>query len=142
MSKFDLLKGYWQVPLTKQAQELSAFITPDGLFQFCVMPFGLKNGPATFQRLMNNVIHGLEGCDVYIDDLVLYSQHWEDHKQLLKNFFGRLQDANLTISLHKSDFCGVRVVFLGHIAGQGEVSPVHPRLMPLLISTHQGISMK
>ena len=124
VSKFDLLKGYWQVPLTKRAQELSAFITPDGLFQYRVMPFGLKNAPATFQRMMNNVIHGLEGCDAYIDDLVLYSQCWEDHKQLLKKFFGRLQDANLTVNLHKSEFCRARVVFLGHIVGQGEVSPV------------------
>ena len=124
VSKFDLLKGYWQVPLTKRAQELSAFVTPDGLFQYRVMPFGLKNAPATFQRMMNNVIHGLEGCDAYIDDLVLYSQCWEDHKQLLKKFFGRLQDANLTVNLHKSEFCRARVVFLGHIVGQGEVSPV------------------
>ena len=124
VSKFDLLKGYWQVPLTKRAQELSAFVTPDGLFQYRVMPFGLKNAPATFQRMMNNVIHGLEGCDAYIDDLVLYSQCWEDHKQLLKKFFDRLQDANLTVNLHKSEFCRARVVFLGHIVGQGEVSPV------------------
>ena len=89
-SEFDLLKGYWQVPLTKQVQELSAFITPDGLFQYCVKPFGLKNASATFQRMMINVIHGLEGCDAYIDDLVLYSQCWEDYEHLLKKIFGRL----------------------------------------------------
>ena len=124
VSKFDLLKVYWQVPLTKRTQELSAFVTPDGLFQYRVMPFGLKNAPATFQRMMNNVIHGLEGCDACIDDLVLYSESWEDHKQLLKRFFSRLRDANLTVNLHKSKFCRARVVFLGYIVGQGEVSPV------------------
>ena len=126
MSKFDLLKGYWQVPLTKRAQELSAFVTADGLFQYRVMPIGLKNAPTTFQRMMNSVIHGLEGCDAYIDNLVLYSESWEDHKQLLKRFFSRLQNANLMVNLHKNEFCRARVVFLGHIVGQGEISLVSP----------------
>lgn len=51
--KFDLLKGYWQVPLSKRAQEIAAFITPSGLYSYTVMLFGLRNAPATFQRLMN-----------------------------------------------------------------------------------------
>lgn len=55
VSKFDLLKGYWQVPLTPRAQEISSFITPFGLFSYSVMSFGLRNAPATFQRLMNRV---------------------------------------------------------------------------------------
>ncbi|CAC5364330.1 unnamed protein product [Mytilus coruscus] len=56
VSKFDLLKGYWQVPLTQRAREISAFVTPDGLFQYTVMPFGMKGAPATFQSMINNVI--------------------------------------------------------------------------------------
>src|SRR4029434_996346 len=68
VSKFDLLKGYYQVKLTPRAQEVSAFITPSGLFSYRVMSFGLRNAPATFQRLMNRVISGLEGCGVYLDD--------------------------------------------------------------------------
>jgi hypothetical protein len=62
ISKFDLLKGYWHVPLSKRAQETSAFITPSGLYSYCVMPFGLRNAPATFQRLMNKVVGGLCVC--------------------------------------------------------------------------------
>ena len=100
------------MPLTKQTQELSAFVTPDGLFQYCVMPFGMKNAPATFQRVINSVISGMEGFDAYIDDLVLYSGNWEDHIQLLRKFFGRLRDAHLTVNLSKSEFCRARVVFL------------------------------
>ena len=56
VTKFDLLKGFWQVPLTDRAKEVSAFATPNGLHQYKVMPFGMKNSPATFQRLVNNVI--------------------------------------------------------------------------------------
>ena len=73
VTKFDLLKGFWQVPLTDRAKEVSAFATPNGLYQYKVMPFGMKNSPATFQRLVNNVICGLDGCDAYIDDVIIYS---------------------------------------------------------------------
>ena len=53
--KFDLLKGFWQVPLTDKAKEVSAFATPNGPYQYKAMPFGMKNFPATFQRLLNNI---------------------------------------------------------------------------------------
>ena len=77
VTKFDLLKGFWQVPLTDRAKEVSAFATPNGLYQYKVMPFGMKNSPATFQRLVNNVICGLDGCDAYIDDVIIYSDSLE-----------------------------------------------------------------
>ena len=56
VSKFDLLKGFWQIPLSERAKEISAFATPHGLYQYKVMPFGMKNSPATFQRLINRLI--------------------------------------------------------------------------------------
>jgi len=74
--------------------------------------------------MMNKVISGLDGCEAYIDDLVLYSASWEEHVKLLREFFRRLRDAHLTVNLSKSEFCRARVVFLGHIVGQGEVAPV------------------
>ena len=64
VSKFDLLKGYYQVPLTPRAQEISAFITLSGLYSYTSMSFGLRNTPSTFQRLMIRVVLGLEGCSV------------------------------------------------------------------------------
>lgn len=73
VTKFDLLKGFWQVPLTHRAKEISAFVTSDGLYQYKVMPFGIKNSPASFQRLINKVIVDLEGCEAYIDDVIIYS---------------------------------------------------------------------
>ena len=53
---FDLLKGYWQVRLNQRAREISAFVTPSGLYQYKVMPFGMKNAPATFQRMVNKLV--------------------------------------------------------------------------------------
>ena len=71
MSKFDLLKGFEQIPLTVKAKEISALVTSDGLFQSKVMPFGMKNSPATFQRLVNKVISGLDGVGAYGDDAII-----------------------------------------------------------------------
>ena len=62
VTKLDLLNGYWQVPRTARAKVISSFVTPGGLFSYSVMPFGLRNTPATFQRLMNKVLAGLTGC--------------------------------------------------------------------------------
>ena len=70
VSKFDLLKGYWQVLLTERAKEVSAFVTPSGLYQYKVMPFGMRNALATFQKLINSVIRGVKGCEAYIDDVM------------------------------------------------------------------------
>ena len=74
VSTFDLLKGYWQVPLTERAREISALVTPDGLYQYKVVPFGMRNTPATFQHLINTVIADIPGCEGYIDDVIIYSE--------------------------------------------------------------------
>ena len=128
VTKFDLLKGFWQVPLTDRAKEVSAFATPNGLYQYKVMPFGMKNSPATFQRLVNNVICGLDGCDAYIDDVIIYSDSWSDHLQRIRKFFDRLSTAKLTVNLAKTEFCHATVTFLGHLVGQGHVKPLEAKV--------------
>ncbi|XP_072178543.1 uncharacterized protein [Diadema setosum] len=132
VSKFDLLKGYWQVPLSERAKELSAFVTPDGFFQYKVMPFGMKNAPATFQRLINTVTSGLVGCEAYLDDIIVYSHTWEDHLLRVRALFDRLTSANLTVNLRKCEFSRAKVVFLGHIVGHGSVKPVEAKVETIL----------
>ena len=77
VSRFDLLKGYWQVPLSEHARDLSAFIALNGLYEYNVMPFGLRNAPATSKRLMTRVLGkrawDLESCAVCLDDVVVCS---------------------------------------------------------------------
>ena len=128
VSKFDLLKGYWQVPLTDRAKEISAFVTSKTFYQFRVMPFGMKNAPATFQRLVNRVIDGIDGCQAYIDDLVVYADTWDEHMKQLHKLFERLTEANLTINLIKSDFCHATVTYLGHVVGQGQIKPIRAKV--------------
>ena len=64
----------------RKNKRIYAFVTSDGLFQYNIMPFGMKNSPETFQRLVNTVISGLDGCDSYIDDVIIHNNTFEDHK--------------------------------------------------------------
>ena len=105
VSKFDLLKGFWQILLTEKAKEISAFVTTDGLFWYKVMPFGMKNSPATFQCLVNKVISGLDGVGAHIDNVIIYSDTWEEHLRLIRSFFDILSEFQLTINFNKSEFC-------------------------------------
>ena len=98
VSKFDLLKGFWQIPLTEKAKENSAFVTPDGLFQYIVMPFRY----ATFHRPVNQVISGLDSVGANIDGVIFYSDTWEEHLRLIRTFFDRVSEFPLTVNLNKS----------------------------------------
>ncbi|XP_062589077.1 uncharacterized protein LOC134250727 [Saccostrea cucullata] len=96
ISKLDLTKGYWQVPLDDEAKQKSAFVTPFGHFSFTVMPFGMVNAPATFVRLVSKVLEGHENyAEAFIDDIGVFSDSWEDHLVHLREIFTALQNANL-----------------------------------------------
>ena len=92
------------------------------------MPFGMKNSPATFQRLVNSLISNLDGCKAYIDDAIIFSEEWQQYLQTIRTFFDRLSDAKLTVNLAKSEFCHANLTFLGHIVGQGQVKPVEAKV--------------
>ena len=95
----DLASGYWQVEVTEQDKEKTAFSTPNGHFEFNVMPFGLTNAPATFQRLMECVLAGLSGeqCLVYIDDIIIFSESFQEHLNRLVRVLQRLREAGLKL---------------------------------------------
>ncbi|XP_069167999.1 uncharacterized protein [Procambarus clarkii] len=128
VSKVDLLKGYYQISLTPEARKISAFVTPDGLYQYKVRPFGLKNSGSCFQRMMNEVLLGAEGCTMYIDDIVVYANSWETHLIRLKELFRRLEEANLTVNLAKCEFGKAHLEYLGFIIGQGKVTLVDQKV--------------
>ena len=80
VTTLDLTRGYWQVSVAENARVKTAFVTPFGLYQFRVMPFGLQGTPATFQRMMDQLLRGLEEYEAaYLDNLVIYSDSLEDH---------------------------------------------------------------
>ena len=124
ITTLDLTRGYWQVPMAKASRHLTAFTTPFGLFQFRVMPFGLQGAPATFQRLLDKVLQGLEDyAAAYIDDLVIHSTTWEEHLTEIQTVFQRLRLAGLTAKPQKCQLGMSRCVYLGHVVGGGLVQP-------------------
>lgn len=128
VSKLDMLKGYWQVPLTPRASEISAFVTPDSFLQYTVMPFGLCNAPATFQRLVNKVLRDVPHCKAYLDDIVIYSDDWNSHMATLRDVFKRLAEASLTLNLSKCEFGRGSLLYLGQQVGRGQVCPADVKI--------------
>ena len=127
VTKIDLLKGYHQIALHASSKEKTAFVTPDGLYQYTVLPFGLRNAPASFQRMVSDVIAGLPGVKSYIDDIVICTKTWDEHMALLYKFFDRVEKANLTINLEKSEFGQAQITYLGHVVGNSTFSPLEAK---------------
>ena len=121
-STFDLRSGYHQVAVDPADVHKTSFITRRGTFAFRVMPFGLCNAPATFQRLMDCVMKGLnyEVCLVYLDDIILFSATIDEHLARLSVLLGRLRKANLKLKPSKCHLLKRSVEFLGYIvSGEG-----------------------
>ena len=97
------------------------------------MPFGLKNAPATFQRLINTVLEGLYDFTVcFIDDICVYFNDWKFHIADNRVVFERLHSESLTINLSKCEFCSSSILYLGHVVGSGKVLPSDAKVKDIL----------
>ena len=121
----DLASGYWQVELTEDAKRKSAFVTREGLFEFNVMPFGLSNAPATFERLMELVLRGMtwRQCVVYIDDVIVFGTTFEETHNRLINVFDRLRQAHLKLKPKKCFLFKDSTLYLGYQVSSRGVEP-------------------
>lgn len=118
LSSLDIKSAYWQIKMADDSKPLTAFTVPGrGLFQFCRMPFGLHNAPARWQRLIDGVL----GLDlepyvfVYLDDIIIVTQTYEKHIEVLKEVFHRLNQAGLTVGKDKCQFCRSQLKYLGYV---------------------------
>ena len=139
----DLRSAFLQLPLALEDREKTAFVTKQGLFEFTVLPFGLKNSPSVFQRLMHEVLQGLVGscCMVFLDDIIVFSVTWEEHLQHLREVFSRLHQYNLRAHPEKSMLCTDSLVYLGHVINAegnlpdpNKVSAVHNLSAPTTVT--------
>jgi len=116
----DLLSRYWQVPLSLDAQDKAAFITRDGLWKWKVLPFRLTSAPATFQRLMEQVLSGLQWKTllIYLHDIIVISLDFATYVSRLTEVFERLRGADLKLKLSKCALLQPEVKYLGHVVGR------------------------
>lgn len=121
----DLASGYHQVLIHEEDREKTAFSTPIGHLHFLRMAFGLKGGPATFQRLMDQTLKGLLGkdCFVYLDDIVVYSNTIKEHIDKLQRIFERLSIAELKLQPQKCHFYKREIIYLGHKCSEKGCEP-------------------
>lgn len=123
-SVVDLATGFHQIPLCDMSKPLTAF-SFSGHYHYKRMPMGLKGAPATFQRLMNNVLTGLQGvkCFVYLDDIVIYGNSLSDHNSKLIEIFSRLREHNLKLQPGKCEFLRKEITYLGHKISENGIMP-------------------
>ncbi len=126
-STLDMTSGYNQIPVREGDIQKTAFITKHGLFQYKTMPFGLCNAPATFQRVMELALRGLQWvtCLIYLDDVIIFATTFEEHLLRLKQVFDRIRKANLKLQPGKCHLFQTEVEFLGHIVSKDGIKPNH-----------------
>lgn len=112
----DLKNGYWQVPMKASDLQKTAFVTPGGLYEFLVMPFGLCSATGIFQRMMDFVLVGLKWatCLLYLEDII-HAKSQDQHLERLEQVLKALQQANLKIKLSKCHFAEAEIKALGHV---------------------------
>lgn len=125
LSSLDMQSAYWQIEMEESSKQYTAFTVPGrGLFQFCRMPFGLSNGPALFQRLIETVLGPELETYVfcYLDDVIVVTPTFEKHIEVLTEVFRRLETAGLTLNKEKSKFCRSELKYLGYLVNRNGIS--------------------
>ena len=118
--------AYHQVSLEEEDKEKTAFATPrGGLYQYVTMPFGISNAPATFQRLIEWTLAGLQWyiAVLYLNDIIVFSKTFDGHIDHLKQVFARLTEAGLKLKAKKCIFFQHETSFLGHIVSKEGIKP-------------------
>ena len=124
-SALDLSSGFHQIPMDENSRKYTAFSTPQGHFHYNRMPFGLKNAPATFQRMMDTALRGLinNHCFVYLDDIIIFGQSIEEHNKNLAIILQRLREVGLKVQPDKCEFLKPELEYLGHLVTANGVKP-------------------
>lgn len=120
----DLRSGYYQIPVSTQSKKYTAFVTPEGHFEFNRMPFGLSNAPSVFQRLMNKILAPAKNiAAVYLDDILIHTKTIEEGLENLKTILELLRKEGLKLKLSKCSFLMTSITYLGFEISNGRIRP-------------------
>ena len=111
----DAESGFWQIPLNESSSLLTTFITPFGRFRCLRLPFGITSGPEIFQRVMRQILAGIDGCDCFIDDIVVWGVNEEEHDQRLRRVLEKCKASGLKLNTSKCQLRKQEVKFFGHV---------------------------
>ena len=122
-TSLDMKQGFWQIPIREEDKEKTAFGTDAGIFEFNCTPYGLCGSPAVFQNCMNAVLGDIRHFALaFVDDIIVFSETYEDHLEHLQAVFDRLRKANLKLKISKCDFVKKQLNYLGHIISDDGIS--------------------
>lgn len=125
-SVLDMKSGYYQVELEESHKERTAFtVGPLGFYEYNRLPFGLTNSPATYQRLMEDILgdYHLRICLIYLDDIIIFSRTYEEHVDRLRKVFQRIHDAGLKLAPKRCKLSKEKVVHVGHTVSCNGIEP-------------------
>ena len=125
--------GFWQIPIKEEDKHKTAFITPDGLYEWNVLPQGLKNSPPTFQRIMLDILSTCRQFSlVYIDDIVIFSRTFEEHVNHLNRVLSILSNHNLQLNLSKCSILHRQIDYLSHTVSLFGVKPNKEKIQAII----------
>ncbi|CAF1281573.1 unnamed protein product [Rotaria magnacalcarata] len=132
-SKLDLKSGFYQIPINNSDKEKTAFVTPFGLYQFNVLPMGLRNSPPTFQKVMTDTLKACRHfCLVYLDDIIVFSRSFSDHLDHLKRVFSALGARGLVLNPPKCEIAVPQIDYLGHTISRNSIRPMKEKIDAIL----------
>ena len=132
ISRLDLTKGFWQVPIKVEDRKYTAFSTDQGLMQFKYMPFGLVNALAIFCRMVRKLLYDVNYVDAYVDDIVPHTATWDDHMHTLREVLQKLRQHGLTAKPSKCEIGHAKLDLLGHVVGGGSIQPQDRKIEKIL----------
>ena len=130
-SSFDINSAFWTIPIRHEDRHKTGFVTSNGHYQWATLPFGLKNAPAVFQRILSGIIrrYGLSDfCSNYIDDVLIFSRTFQEHLNHIALFLETIHSEGFRLKFSKCAFATNEVRYLGHVIGHNTVHPLTDNL--------------